>query len=140
VTVSSHLLRLTAGVTNDRLAALAAELDVGLHSPGLCLACLSFVACADEDDERAIRREIVEIAPGLWHDGFGGAVRAALEAVLEAGSVSGSGSGSGPASAGTALRDLDERKWRSEIFRAVIRRLSVELRHEARRSYYASLN
>ena len=130
MTVSSHLLRLTAGVTHDRLAPLAAELDVGLHSPGLCLACLSFVACADEDDERAIRREIIEIAPGLWHDGFGGAVRAALETAVEA----------DVAAAAAALRDLDERKWRSEIFRAVIRRLSIELRHEARRSYYASLN
>jgi hypothetical protein len=117
-------------VTNDRLATLARELDVGLHSPGLCLACLSFVVCADEDDERAIRREIAGIASGLWHDGFGGAVRAALAAAAE----------TGAASASAALRDLDERKWRSEIFRAVIRRLSVELRDEARRSYYASLN
>jgi hypothetical protein len=117
-------------VTTDRLAALAAALDVGLHSRGLCLACLSFVACADEDDERAVRREVVQIAPGMWEDGFGAAVRAALVVATAAGT----------ASAADALRDLDERKWRSEIFRAVIRRLSVELRDEARRAYYASLN
>ncbi|HZR95243.1 MAG TPA: hypothetical protein VFA56_06085 [Gaiellaceae bacterium] len=117
-------------MTADRLTTLAAELDVGLHSPGLCLACLSFVAFADAGDERAVRREVTQIAPGMWDDGFGVAVRHALAAAAARG-VHG---------AASALRDLDERRWRSAIFRAVIRRLSVELRDDARRRYHASLN
>jgi hypothetical protein len=130
VTVSSHLGRLTVGVALDPLASLAAQLDVGLHSRGLCLACLSIVAFADQEDERAVRREIVEIAPGLWEDGFGEAVRVALRTAAEA----------GIAGAEPALRDLESRRWRSAIFRAVLRRLSVELRDDARRHYYAQLN
>ena len=117
-------------MTTDAFAALAAELQLGLHSPGLCLACLSFVAFADEADERAIRREIAEIAPVLWDEGFGDAVRFALERAAAGGTVS----------ARPDLRELDARSWRSAVFPAVIRRLAVELRDDARRRYYASLN
>jgi hypothetical protein len=117
-------------VTTDPFAGLAAELRVGLYSPGLCLACLTFVAFEDERDERAIRRRISEIAAGLWEDGFGATVRAAVESAARDG-VDG---------ASDALRDLEARTFRSAIFRAVIRRLSIELRENARRSYAASLN
>ena len=117
-------------MTTERLSALADELDVGLHSHGLCLACLTFVAFEDEEDEKAIRRRIAEIAAGLWDDGFGATVRVALEAAA----------GNDVEGAESALRDLGERTFRSAIFRAVVRRLSVELRTDARRRYYASLN
>jgi hypothetical protein len=112
------------------LAALARQLRVGVHSPGVCVACLSFVAFADAGDERAIRREIAGIAGTLWLEGFGESVRSALEIAVRDG-VDG---------AVEARRDLEARSCRSDIFCAVIRRLAHELREHERRSYYASLN
>ncbi len=83
-----------------------------------------------EDDERQVAGRITSVAPDLWAEGLGESVRAALDRAA---------AGSAPAAA-EALCDLEERHWRSRIFRAVVRRLAVELRDETERAYRASLN
>jgi hypothetical protein len=114
-------------MTTD-LADLAAALQIGLGAPGLCIACLTFPAFAE--GEREIAREVRNIAPVLWAEGFGRPVRAALRSAVD----------DGVAGAEPALRDLDERTFRSAIFRAVVHRLAAELRTQSRRRYLASLN
>jgi hypothetical protein len=117
-------------MATEPLDALARRLRVGVHSPGVCLACLSFVAMAHPDDERAIRREVAGIAGTLWIEGFGESVRGALDIAVR----------DGVEGAAEARRDFEARSCRSDIFRAVIRRLAVDLREHETRSYYASLN
>jgi hypothetical protein len=115
-------------VTPDRAKALAASLDVGLHSPGVCPACLSIVAMELETgDGRVIAGRITVVASNLWAEGLGDTVRAALER-------------SHGADAAEALRDLDERTCRSRIFRAVVRGLAEELEEDFQRAYRAMLN
>jgi hypothetical protein len=110
------------------LADLAAALPIGLDARGLCVACLTFPAFAE--DERGAAREVRNIAPTLWQEGFGQSVRAALRSAVD----------EGVAGAEPALRDLDDRTFRSAIFRAVVHRLAAELRTQSRRRYLASLN
>jgi hypothetical protein len=118
-------------VTTARVEALAASLDIGLGSPGVCLACLSLVAPAlEHGDKRAAAGRVAMVASTLWAEGLGEVVRRAVE--LEA--------RSGDEDATDALRDLESRSFRSGIFRAVVRRLAAELADDMRRSYLASLN
>jgi hypothetical protein len=117
-------------VTPNSVQRLAARLHVGLDSPGVCTACLSFVAFAlDEDDERRVAGEITHIAPVLWDEGLGDVVRLALERAAAK-----------DGEAGVALGHLEAERERSGIFRAVVRRLAVEAREEVRRVHLASLN
>jgi hypothetical protein len=114
-----------------RLSGLAAALPVGLHSPGVCLACLTFVTAElDSGDGRRIAGAVTQIAPTLWDEGLDESVRIALEHAAQR---------SLPDAAG-ALRDFEERKFRSAVFRAVVRRLGEQLAEEIRRDYAASLN
>lgn len=116
-------------MTRERANAIAASLDVGLHSPGLCLACLTFVAFEDGDG-RAVAGQVRTIAPTLWAEGFDKPVRSALlRAVRE-----------GVPRADEALQDLDDRGFRSAIFRAVVLRLGGELREDARKRAAAPWN
>jgi hypothetical protein len=111
--------------------ALVERLDVGIHSRGLCPACLSFVAVAmDHGDEREVARETTQAASLMWDEGLGETVRTAL--IAEA--------GRGDVEARAALRELDSRRERSGVFRAVVRRLADALREEVRRRETASLN
>jgi hypothetical protein len=106
--------------------ALVAALGIGLDSSGVCPACLSFVAFElDDGDERRVAGQITSMAPNLWYEGLGESVRDALErAVLR-----------GVPDAEEGLRELDHLVFRSRIFRAVVRRLAVALREDARTTY-----
>jgi len=109
---------------------LAARLAVDLQSPGVCPACLSFVALAlEKGDERRIAGQIRMAAPTLWDEGLGDAVRLALEPAARRGGDE-----------AEALRDLDARAEGSRVFRAVVRRLAEELAEDVRRAHLASLN
>jgi hypothetical protein len=66
-------------MTKERALAVAAELQVGLHSPGVCPACISFVAYEIEGgNERRVAGQITSFAPLLWDEGLGDVVRAEL--------------------------------------------------------------
>jgi hypothetical protein len=118
-------------MTKERAAALAAELQVGLHSPGVCPACISFVAYeVERGNERRGAGQITSFAPLLWDEGLGEVVRAEL----------GRQSGRGDDAATEALEELAPRRHRSTIFRAVVRRLAAELAEGVRRSRISSLN
>jgi hypothetical protein len=70
------------------------------------------------------------VASTLWVEGLGEVVRDAVERRAL----------SGIADAADALLDLEDRGFRSRIFRAVVHRLARELADDARRTYLASLN
>jgi hypothetical protein len=118
-------------VTTETTAALAKRLDVGLHSRGVCPACLGFVAIAhDHGDEPDVAREIRRAAPLVWDEGLGDSVRAALEAAVR----------TGDPDADEGLRDLKVSHARSAVFRAVVRRLAADLAESVRRADMASRN
>ena len=118
-------------MTKQRAAALAAELRVGLNSPGVCPACISFVACEiDGGNERRIAGQITSFAPLLWDEGLGDVVRMEVDRRARQGSDA----------AAEAVNELAARRERSTIFRAVVRRLAVELAEGVRRSRIASSN
>jgi hypothetical protein len=118
-------------MTNERAAAVAAELQVGLRSPGVCPACISFVAYeVERGNERRVAGQITSFAPLLWDEGLGDVVRAELWRR----------SGSGDDAAAEALEELTATRHRSAIFRAVVRRLAAELAEGVRRSRAASMN
>jgi hypothetical protein len=118
-------------VTKERVAALAATLQIGLHSPGVCPACISFVAMEiDDGNERRVAGQITSFAPLLWGEGLGDVVRGELERLVRGGDED----------ARVGLAELVVRRERSPIFRAVVRRLAAELAEGVRRSRTASLN
>lgn len=118
-------------MTKERAVALAATLQVGLHSPGVCPACISFVSLEiDHGNERRVAGQITSFAPLLWGEGLGDVVRAELERR----------SRGGDDAATEAVEELEARRERSLIFRAVVRRLAAELAEGVRRSRVASLN
>ena len=105
-------------------------LDVDLRSHGVCPACLAFMAFeVDHGDERRVAGQISAMAPNLWAEGLGDSVRASLERAA-----------SRSPAAEEGLRELEVAGVRSRIFRAVVRRLAVELAEGARRACLASLN
>jgi hypothetical protein len=115
----------------DRAAALAAELRIHLGSPGVCPACVSFVAYELEGgNERRVAGRITSFAPLLWDEGLGDVVRAELERLSRGGSET----------AAQALEELSARSERSPVFRAVVRRLAAEIAEGVRRSRSASMN
>ena len=102
----------------ETVASLAKRLDVGLHSRGVCPACLGFIAIAlDHGEERDVSHELRQAAPLVWDEGLGDSVRAALEAAAR----------TGDKDAVEGLRDLSVNRARSAVFRAVVRRLAAEL-------------
>jgi hypothetical protein len=118
-------------MTKERAAALAATLQVGLHSAGVCPACISFVSIEiDRGNERRVAGQITSFAPLLWGEGLGDVVRAELERRARGGDDA----------ATEALEELEFRRERSPIFRAVVRRLAAELAEGVRRLRIASLN
>jgi hypothetical protein len=124
-------LWLNCSMTKDAATRLAQALPIGLGTYGVCWACLSFVVFAlDDGDERRVAGQVTSIAPVLWGEGLEVSVRAALEVAARR----------GDALARDGLLDFEERGFRSTIFRAVVRRLAVELREGERRSRVASFN
>lgn len=115
----------------EHLSELAKALEIGLRSPGLCLPCLLFVVYElDGGDGRTIARTITFIAPTLWEEGFHAPVALALERAVQ----------DGVPDADRALRDFEQRGFRSAIFRAVVLHLAGELAEEVERDFRASLN
>ena len=118
-------------MTDNRLTRLARALDVGLASHGVCTACLGMVAMElERGDERAARSVTHWVVATLWAEGLGGPVEDALHSAVR----------KSVPDARAALCDFEDRGPRSEIFRAVVRRLADELKEETHKAYLASLN
>jgi hypothetical protein len=110
---------------------LARKLGLGLHAHGVCQACLGMVAMELEfGDDRSVAGTIRMVVPNLWAEGLGGPVEDALHSATR----------KGVPDAREALRDFEARGPRSDIFRAIVRRLAEDLKEEVDRTYRASLN
>jgi CTP:molybdopterin cytidylyltransferase MocA len=94
---------------------LARRLDVTLHSPGVCYPCL-YEYGREEDNWFVVT---------LWAEGLGTSVQAALRAFPDE---------------DEARSDLAARGCRSDIFRAVVRRLARDLQDHSRKSLAAVWN
>jgi hypothetical protein len=118
-------------MAGSRIFGLARSLEVGLHAHGVCPACLGMVAMElEHGDERSVAATIRMVVPNLWAEGLGTPVEEALHSAKRR----------GVPDAAEALRDFEARGPRSDIFRAVVRRLAQQLAGEVQRSYLASLN
>jgi|GEM_PF-3761359 len=84
----------------------------------------------EHGDERSAGRTLRWVVATLWAEGLGEPVEDALRSAVRR---------SVP-DAREALRDFEARGPRSDVFRAVVRRLAEELEQEVKRSYLASLN
>jgi CTP:molybdopterin cytidylyltransferase MocA len=94
---------------------LAQRLDVNLHSHGVCYPCLYEYSRGGDN----------WFVVTLWAEGLGESVAAALRTVPEA---------------DDARRDFEARGARSDIFRAVVRRLARELDEHAKKATAATWN
>jgi len=105
-------------VTHTEAAALAAALELDVDGIGICHACLSFVSLAiDSGDERKVAGSITRMAPDLWAEGLEQPVRLALRRARER----------GVANADEAIALVDRAGARSQVARAIVRRLAVDL-------------
>jgi hypothetical protein len=107
---------------------LALRLDVNLRSRGVCYPCLGEVAHNLKTRKR--RGGEIEFVGNLWAEGLGESVAFAV----------GSAVARGLPGALEAQQDLASRGRRSDIFRAVVRRLALELDQETQRAFAAWLN
>jgi len=116
-------------LTNSQADALAAEL--GLDLDRVCHACLSFVSFALEDGTpREVAGALRRMTPDLWADGLDEQSLAAVRRACE----------TGVRHAGEALADLELRGARSNVARAIVRRLAAELSARTRRAMEAAMN
>ena len=105
-------------MTNAEAAALAAALELDVDDIAICHACLSFVSFAiDAGDERKVAGAITRMAPDLWAEGLAQPVRLALERARKR----------GVANAEEAIVTVDKSGPRSQIARAIVRRLAADL-------------
>jgi hypothetical protein len=105
-------------VTHAEAAALAAELELDVDDLAICHACLSFVSLAiDAGDERKVAGSITQMAPDLWAEGLAQPVRIALRRARER----------GVANADEAIASVDKSGPRSQVARAIVRRLAADL-------------
>ncbi len=110
---------------------LARRLGVGLQARGVCPACLGMVAMEIEfGDDPSVARTVRMVVPNLWAEGLGAPVEDALHSATRR----------GVPDAREALRDFEARGPRSDIFKAIVRRLAEDLKEEVDRTYRASLN
>jgi hypothetical protein len=110
-------------VTHAEAAALAAELELDVDDLAICHACLSFVSFAiDAGDERKVAGSITRTAPDLWAEGLAQPVRTALRRARER----------GVANAEEAIASVEKSGPRSQVTRAIVRRLAVDLSARAR--------
>jgi hypothetical protein len=105
-------------VTRADAAALAGELDLDVDDLAICHACLSFVSFAiDAGDERKVAGSITRMAPDLWAEGLSQPVRLALERARKL----------GVANAEEAIAAVAKSGPRSQVVRAIVRRLAADL-------------
>ena len=105
-------------MTHTEAAALAAALELDVDDIGICHACLSFVSLAiDSGDERKVAGSITRMAPDLWAEGLEQPVRLALRRARER----------GVANAEEAIAMVDRAGARSQVARAIVRRLAADL-------------
>jgi hypothetical protein len=105
-------------ITRAAADALAAELDLDVDDLAICHACLSFVSFAiDSGDDHKVTCSIRQIAPDLWAEGLAEPVGMALRRARER----------GVPNANEAIRSVAERGPRSQIVRAIVRRLAADL-------------
>jgi hypothetical protein len=110
-------------VTHAEAAALAAELELDVDDLAICHACLSFVSFAiDAGDERKVAGSITRTAPDLWAEGLAQPVRTALRRARERGVVN----------AEEAIASVEKSGPRSQVTRAIVRRLAADLSARAR--------
>jgi hypothetical protein len=94
---------------------LAQRLDVNLHSPGICLPCLYEYSLSHEN----------WFVVTLWEEGLGETVAAALRSLNGAEELK---------------CDFERRGCRSDVFRAVLRKLAREIEEDARKATAALWN
>jgi hypothetical protein len=105
-------------VTRAEAAALAAALERDVDDIAICHACLSFVSLAiDAGDERKVAGSITRMAPDLWAEGLSQPVRLALERARKL----------GVANAEEAVAAVAKSGPRSQVARAIVRRLAADL-------------
>jgi hypothetical protein len=105
-------------VTRGEAAALAGELELDVDDIAICHACLSFVSFAiDAGDERKVAGSITRMAPDLWAERLSQPVRLALERARSL----------GVANAEEAIAAVAKSGPRSQIARAIVRRLATDL-------------
>jgi hypothetical protein len=105
-------------VTHAEAGALAAALELDVDDIGICHACLSFVSFAiDSGDDHKVACSITQIAPDLWAEGLAQPVRMALRLARER----------GVANAEEAIVAVDKSGARSQVARAIVRRLAADL-------------
>ena len=105
-------------MTHAEAAALAAELELDVDDLAICHACLSFVSFAiDAGDERKVAGSITRMAPDLWAEGLAQPVRIALRRARDR----------GVANADEAIASVDKSGPRSQVARAIVRRLAADL-------------
>jgi hypothetical protein len=105
-------------VTHTEAAALAGELELDVDDIAICHACLSFVSFAiDSGNDREVAGSITRIAPDLWAEGLAQPVRLALERARTRGVVN----------AEEAIATVDKSGPRSQVARAIVRRLATDL-------------
>lgn len=110
-------------MTHAEAADLAAELDLDVDDIAICHACLSFVSFAlDAGDDHEVSCSIRRIAPDLWAEGLALPVRLALERARKRGVVN----------AEEAIAAVDRNGARSQVVRAIVRRLAAELSARAK--------
>jgi hypothetical protein len=105
-------------VTRADAAALAAALELDVDDIAICHACLSFVSLAiDSGNEHQVAGSITRMAPDLWAEGLAQPVRLALERARKR----------GVANAEEAIVMVDKSGPRSQVARAIVRRLAADL-------------
>ena len=104
---------------------LADPLELELHSAGICLACLTFVAFPlDSGDERKARGAARAFAPDFWAEGLELTATLALETARR----------DGVAQAEEAIADVRRHGARSVVVRAIVWRLAELMVEELRAS------
>jgi hypothetical protein len=105
-------------MTRVEAATLADALELDVDDLAICHACLSFVSFAiDSGDERKVAGSITRMAPDLWAEGLSQPVRLALERARKL----------GVANAEQAIASVAESGPRSQVARAIVRRLASDL-------------
>jgi hypothetical protein len=105
-------------MTRAEAAALAAALELDVDDIAICHACLSFVSLAiDSGNERKVAGSITRMAPDLWAEGLAQPVRLALERARKR----------GVANAEEAIVTVGKSGPRSQVVRAIVRRLAADL-------------
>ena len=112
-----------AHVTHAEAAALAAALELDVDDLAICHACLSFVSFAiDSGNENEVAGSITRMAPDLWAEGLAQPVSLALRRAREHGVVN----------AEEAIAAVDKSGPRSQVVRAIVRRLASDLSTRAK--------